>query len=334
MKAIALISGGLDGILAARLTRESGIEVIPVYFDIPFHQKENKLFSNGRDKTAIISSSLGPEAITVDISSDFFALLLNPKYGYGSNMNPCIDCKILMLKKAKELMLQKQASFIVTGEVLGQRPMSQTKRNFLIMDKECGLEGLVLRPLSAKLLPKTIPEEQGWVNKDFLLDFNSRGRRSQLALAEKFKITDYLAAGGGCLLTEPEFIKKIKDLISHGELNAENVELLKTGRHFRISETAKLIVGRDERENKELENAAKEKDLLFIPPDNTAGPNSLARGILSEDLIRLCCSITCYYCDNKDKAVLKITYRKIQSGEEDILEVSPVENSFLAGIRV
>ncbi len=334
MKAIALVSGGLDGILAARLARESGIEVIPVYFDMPFHQKENKLFSNGKDKTAVINNGVGAEAVIVDISSDFFALLLNPKYGYGSNMNPCIDCKILMFKKAKELMLNRQASFIVTGEVLGQRPMSQVKRNFMIMDKECGLERLVLRPLSARVLPKTIPEEQGWVNRDFLLDFNGRGRRPQLALAEKFKITGYLAAGGGCLLTEPEFVKKIKDLASHNELNAENVELLKIGRHFRISETAKLIVGRDERENKELENLAKENDFLLIPPDNTAGPTSLARGVLNEDLIRLCCSITCYYCDNKDKSALKITYKKIQEEIENIFEVSPPEDSVLAGIRV
>ncbi|MFH1441461.1 MAG: tRNA 4-thiouridine(8) synthase ThiI [Candidatus Omnitrophota bacterium] len=334
MKAIALVSGGLDGILAARLMQKSGIEVILVYFNIPFHQKEKALFSNAKDKIAIINSNLGREAVIVDISTDFFALLLNPKHGYGSNMNPCIDCKILMLKKAKELMLQQEASFIVTGEVLGQRPMSQTKRNFLIMDKECGLEGLVLRPLSAQLLPKTIPEEQGWVNKDFLLDFNSRSRKPQLALAEKFKISDYLAAGGGCLLTEPEFIKKIKDLISHGELNTDNVELLKTGRHFRISETAKLIVGRDERENKELENAAKENDFLFIPPGNVAGPTSLARGILNEDLIRLCCSITCYYCNNKDKSILKIGFKKIQAGEENILEVNPLENKILSGMRI
>lgn len=334
MKAIALVSGGLDGILAARLARESGIEVIPVYFDMPFHQKGKELFSKGKDKTGIINSNLESKTVTVDISPDFFTLLLNPKYGYGANMNPCIDCKILMLKKAKELMLQKQSSFIVTGEVLGQRPMSQTKRKFLIMDKECGLEGLVLRPLSAKLLPKTIPEEQGWVNKDFLLDFNGRGRRPQLSLAEKFNITGYLAAGGGCLLTEPEFIKKIKDLISHGELNKESVELLKTGRHFRISETAKLIVGRDERENIELENAAKENDFLFVPPGNAAGPTSLSRGILSEDLIRLCCGITCYYCDNKDKSVLKIGYKKIPAGEGNIIEVGPAEDSFLAGIRV
>jgi len=323
MKAIALISGGLDSILAARLIKEQGVEVRGLRFKIPFCHDGTKSVS-----------SLGIEAKDVNISDDFLKMLENPRYGYGSNMNPCIDCKILMLCKAKELMVQYDAKFIITGEVLGQRPMSQNKQALETVVKRAGVEGLVLRPLSAKLLPETIPESKGWVNRQNLFSFSGRGRKQQIELARIFGIKEYAQPAGGCLLTDPGFSKRLKDLMVHDGLRGEDIELLKIGRHFRFSERAKLIVGRNEKENARLANLARENDYLFMPTDELAGPTSLGRGILSEELIKLSCSITCRYCDINGNTNVDIAYRRISEKENKVLRISPIEETKLSSLRI
>jgi len=325
MKAIALISGGLDSILAGCLIKEQGIDILPVNFKIPFVKSRI---------SSLVADSLGKELKTVDISGDFLKLLEKPAHGFGSNMNPCIDCKILMLKKAKEMIQPQGAAFIVTGEVLGQRPMSQHKRALDIIAKKSGLDGLVVRPLSARLLPQTLPEKEGWIKRDKLLDFNGRGRLGQIRLAKDFGIKEYAQPAGGCLLTDPEFSNRLKDIILHQELNVSNIELLKFGRHFRISSDAKLIVGRNEKENKELENLAKDRDYLFYPHQELAGPTSLGRGDFSEDLIRLSCAITCRYCDLKGTASADIIYKRIPEKEDKILKVLPIEEDKLISFRI
>jgi len=331
MKAIALISGGLDGILAAKLIKDQGIEVIAVYFRIPFSRENRNL--SVEELKQICSDNLGAELKIVDISNEFLDLLIDPKYGFGANMNPCIDCKILMLRKAGELMLESKAEFVVTGEVLGQRPMSQRRDVFRLMDKDSRLEGLVLRPLSAGLLDETIPEQECWVNREALLAHNGRSRKLQIRLAGEYGIKNYAAAGGGCLLTEKLFVKKIRDLVIHKEFNRDNVELLKIGRHFRISDTAKFIVGRDEEENKRLAGLAGEQDYLFLPVEDFAGPSCLARGNLTPQLINLCAKIASYYCDLPGKA--KITYEKRCRGNEKvILDVLPIEQQNLEELRI
>ena len=323
MKAIALISGGLDSLLAAKLIAQEGVEVIGLKFKIPFYLNTVKTLVN-----------LGTEISEVDIGQEFLQLVLKPRYGYGANINPCIDCKILMFTKAKEFMEQLSAKFIITGEVLGQRPMSQHRQALELIEKKSGLEGLLLRPLSARLLPETIPEKQGWVKRENLLNFSGRGRRLQINLAKTLGIKDYAQPAGGCLLTDPLFSKKVKDLIAHGQLNRDNIELLKIGRHFRISPQAKLAVGRDEKENQELVSLAKEKDYLFFPQEDLAGPTSLGRGIFNEELLELCARITCRYCDLNGAIFSDIAYRRIPEEKNKVIKVSSLQESQLINMRI
>jgi tRNA U34 2-thiouridine synthase MnmA/TrmU len=239
-----------------------------------------------------------------------------------------------MLSKARALMQDLQAKFVITGEVLAQRPMSQHRQALEIIARGAGLEGLVLRPLSAKLLPETIPEKEGWVRRDGLLNFSGRTRKPQVELAKSLGIKDYPNPAGGCLLTDPEFANRFKDLISHGELDINNVELLKLGRHFRLMPDAKLIVGRDERENDQLTGLACENDYLFFPTDEVAGPTSLGRGNFNEELIRLSCGITCRYSDLNGLTDTAIVYRRIPEKEGSLLKVFPLKEAELINYRI
>lgn len=311
--------------LAARIVQGQGIETIPLNFVIPFCN-----VSNYAGKSA---QALGLELRRVDIAEDFLEVLKNPRYGFGSNMNPCIDCKILMLGKAKKMMREWNAEFIVTGEVLGQRPMSQHRQALNIIEKRSGLEGLILRPLSAKLLDETWPEKEGWVNRSRLFNLSGRSRKPQIELAKNFKIKDYANPAGGCLLTDSGFAKRLEDLLTHNEMNMKNIELLKVARHFRVSESAKLAVGRDERENNLLEKLAEEDDYLFMPKD-TAGPVSLGRGIFNSDLIKLCCAITSRYCDRNGNSETDIIYRKQSLNIDGSLRIAPIQESKLKSLRI
>jgi tRNA U34 2-thiouridine synthase MnmA/TrmU len=334
MKAISLISGGLDSILAAKIIQSQRIEVIPLNFKIPFSQAAKKISSQNQNKIKEVAANLGIELKTVDITKEFLELLESPRYGFGSNMNPCIDCKIFMLTKARELLGPWGAEFIITGEVLGQRPMSQNRQSLELIEKRAGLEGLLLRPLSAKLLPETIPEQRSWVQRDKLLGFSGRSRRPQMELARELGIKEYPNPAGGCLLTDPEFAKRLKELIAHQELSLENIELLKIGRHFRISPRAKLMVGRNEKENEELLKLAEENDYLFMPTEKIAGPTSLARGEFNEESLKLCCSITCRYCDLDGETETEIIYRKIPGKEDNILKAAVIEEGRLVSLRI
>jgi tRNA U34 2-thiouridine synthase MnmA/TrmU len=315
------MSGGLDSTLAAKIVKEQGIDVIGLKFKIPF-------------STNSIQKSADLEIREIDISEKFLKILLNPRYGYGSRMNPCIDCKILMLNKARELMDEWGAKFIITGEVLGQRPMSQYKQALMTIAKRADLEGLVLRPLSAKLLPETLPEKEGWIKRENLLAFSGRGRKNQIELAKTLGIKEYNQPAGGCLLTDPEFSRRLKELITHNELNLNNIELLKIGRHFRISPEAKLIVGRNREENMQLINFGRENDYLFYPPDDLAGPTSLGKGKFNEELLKLSCSITSRYCDLNDKREADMIFMKIPKKEEKRLHVSSLEDNWLLTLRI
>jgi len=331
MKAIALISGGLDSILAARTIQEQGIDVLPLNFYIPF-------FSRPKEKPrqniiSFVKNTLGKELKIIDISKDFLKILENPVYGYGANMNPCIDCKILMLTKAKELMHSFGCAFIVTGEVLGQRPMSQHRQALELIEKKSGLSEYLLRPLSAQHLTETLPEKKGWVDRKKLLNISGRSRRPQIKLAEFFKFKDYPNAAGGCLLTDAEFVKRLKDIINNNDLDVRNIELLKFGRHFRFSQSAKLIVGRDERENEQLLNLAKAHDYIFMPKD-AAGPTCLGVGDFNEELIHLSCAIACRYCDRNGNVNINITYRKFSDKEDNCLGLSPVKESAIMKYRI
>lgn len=299
-KAIALYSGGLDSILSIKLILEQGIDVIGVYFRTPF--LNNQPDSYGEEYLDI-------PLIYIDLGEEYQEIMLNPKHGFGKNKNPCIDCRILMFKKAGEIMVEKDATFIISGEVLGQRPMSQCKKNLNLIGEESGFEGCILRPLSALLLPETEPERCGVVDRSKLLDIQGRSRKRQIDLAKQWGIKDYPSPAGGCRLTEPGFAHRVKDLLSKKKdgFSDNDIELLKIGRHFNIHENAKLVVGRNEKENKMLLFLSNTNDYLFSPSINK-GPVSLLRcynGLIEndpklEELLKLTCRITARYCDKKD----------------------------------
>jgi len=299
IKALALVSGGLDSLLAAKLIKDQGLEVIGLHFKIPFCKLDiKKSFPD-----------IGIKIIEVNLACEFLKLIRDPRYGFGSNMNPCIDCKILMFAKAKELLLKLGARFIITGEVLGQRPMSQNKQALKLIKQESGLGDLLLRPLSAKFFSPSLPEREGWVEREKLLDFNGRARSPQMQLAKSLGITKYANPAGGCLLTDPCFSKRLKELLEHEELNLDNLELLKVGRHFRLRKNARLAVGRNEDENNLLMRLARPGDYLLYPQNDLAGPTSLARGLVGAGLLDLCSQITSAYCDTADHGEINIIYR-------------------------
>jgi len=249
-------------------------------------------------------------------------------------MNPCIDCRILLFKKAKELMQQEGAAFVITGEVLGQRPMSQKLKTMRLIEDQSGLTGLVLRPLSAKVLGLSLPEREGWINREKLLAISGRGRREQFDLADKFGINDYPCPSGGCLLTDPEFTRRIRDLLVHEEFTLKNIYLLKVGRHFRLDKTTKLVVGRNESENSKLAGLSQQGDFLFIPDEQTAGPTCLGRGKLNKELINLSCRIASRYCDSNGNPDIDITYKEAAEKETKTLRVLPLEEERLVGLRI
>lgn len=337
MKAIALLSGGLDSTLAAKIIQDQGIEVVALHFTSPFclcdkHSPKNiRLNSGCRNEAFEVSKNLGIELKVMNKGNEILEIIKKPKHGFGSNMNPCIDCRILMFKKAKVYMEEIGASFIFTGEVVGQRPMSQKKHIMSLIDKEAGLTGLVLRPLSAKLMPETLPEKDGWVKREKLLDITGRTRKPQIALAEGYNIKDYPCAAGGCLLTDPEFSKRLKDLLKFGELTQDEIRLLKIGRHFRFSEHTKLVVGRDEQENEQLLKLKQEGDCIIFPKE-AKGPAGLLRGKVAEDYIAKSAGIIARYCDRIGVERVEILFSSDKESGE--IEVEPMANEALKAIRI
>lgn len=265
--ALVLFSGGLDSILAVKILEEQGVRTKAITFkSYFFDEKQAKKAAEGMRLSLKI----------IDISKEHLKIVKNPKYGYGKRMNPCIDCHILMLKKAKQIMQKQKFDFIATGEVLGERPMSQNKKALQQIEKESSLTGYLLRPLSAKLLKATIPENKGLIRREKLLDISGRSRRKQIALAEKWKIKKYPAPAGGCLLCDLEFCKRLKGLFRICPKCAGNdIELLKLGRHF-WSDRVKIVVGRNREENKKIKKLAKGKDILIEIKD-WPGPLTLIR---------------------------------------------------------
>lgn len=334
MKAIALISGGLDSTLAAKLMRGLGLELIALNTVSPFCLCNHRSSLGCFHGASLAAKELGLSLLSINVSKELLEVVKNPKHGYGSNMNPCIDCRILLFKKAKEAMQKEGASFVITGEVVGQRPMSQKRQTMRLIEKESGLDGLVLRPLSARLLEPTIPEKDGWVNREKLLSINGRGRRQQISLANEFGINDYPCPSGGCLLTDPEFSRRLKDMMKYQELNLGDIQLLKIGRHFRLSDMAKLIVGRNELENGQLLALASEGDYIFEPDEQTAGPNALGKGIFNKELLELACAITSRYCDSKGLSDTEIVYTIFPGKEGKTVKVSRGEKSRFESVRI
>ncbi len=281
-KALALFSGGLDSILAVRLMQEQGIEVEAITFVLPFFSCSGN--GTERDLEAErVANQLGIPLRVISFGSDFLELIRNPRHGYGKAVNPCIDCRIHMLARARERMEECGADFIVTGEVLGQRPMSQRRDAMWVVERESGLEGLLLRPLSARHFEPTIPEREGWVDRERLPAIKGRSRKEQMRLADELGVSEYPNPGGGCLLTEVSFAPKVRDLFQHSQqLDPRDFRLLRVGRHFRLDSGHKLIIGRDEKDNLRLEQA-------LLPEETSLGwmDGTTPLGMLSGEPDRL-----------------------------------------------
>lgn len=284
-RGFSLMSGGLDSQLAIKVLERAGAEVEALCFSSPFFSSELAR------KTA---DSLGVKLNIIDFTDDIISLVENPKRGFGGAMNPCIDCHATMIKRAGELMVERGFDFVATGEVMGQRPMSQNKQSLGIVERDSGLKGRLVRPLSAKLLEPTIPESEGILNRDALLDIQGRSRDRQIALAEEFGIKEYPSPAGGCKLTEDGFCRKLKDLKDNETLaNRRLVELLVVGRRFRLPDGTSVILGRDRVDNARLKN---EKDLgVVLAPINCPGPTALIPEVKSENDLMLALELVCTY---------------------------------------
>jgi tRNA U34 2-thiouridine synthase MnmA/TrmU len=288
VKAIALFSGGLDSILAFKVIEEQGIEVQGVTFSTPFF---------GPQKALATARRIGLPLAVLDITDEHLQMLHSPRYGYGKNMNPCIDCHTLMLKVAGRRMEESGADFVFTGEVLGQRPMSQGKQSLWVVAKNAGYPDRILRPLSAALLPETEPERTGKVDRGRLCDIEGRGRKRQMEMAVRYGIDSYPAPAGGCLLTDPIFARRLRDLFERNPGHKmRDIELLKVGRHFRLGQTTRAVVGRNAMDNGTIEKLVEPGDAL-IRTDRFPGPTVLVPGGGDDDAILLAAGICARYSD-------------------------------------
>lgn len=320
MRCLALLSGGLDSILAARTIMEQGIEVLGLCFVTPFF---------GPDNARGAAWQLGIRLVEHDFTDTFFEMMKRPRYGFGGNMNPCIDCHGLMLKTAHGLLDKYNASFLITGEVLGERPMSQTRGGLNAVLKLSADRDLVLRPLSAKLLEPTKPEREGWVDREKLYDISGRGRKRQESLAKKYEIKEYPQPAGGCLLTDIKFSKRLKELLAHEGFVKEDIELLKLGRHFRLGPKTKLVVGRNLEENKKLLESSLSSDAILRPQRPVKGPVGLLRGPSDVETLKGAGGILGRYCDIGSQSINISVYRDKTVG--DTLTVRPWSDSEVTG---
>ncbi len=339
-KAIALVSGGLDSALAVAVVKRLGVDVLALHASIgysPGFMRAEIAGERPEDlaaaEAARMSAAFGVPVRILDLVEEYFGVLLNPRHGYGANVNPCIDCHLFMIRKAKEVMEREGARFVFTGEVLGQRPMSQNYKALELIDRESGLDGLLVRPLSARLLPETLAEKNGWIARDGLLDIQGRSRRRQMELAAELGVTGYASPAGGCMLTDENYAAKLKDWMRHrGEapLTHEETLLFSVGRHFRLSPSVKAVVGRREAENHYLERAWR-SEWLAMPVD-VPGPTVLVQGPAADEDLRLGASLVARYCDAKSSPSVKVAVRK--GDEEKIFEIAPAPEDNVERLRI
>ena len=315
MKAIALFSGGLDSTLAMKMIIDQGIEVIAVNIYTGFGSTRDRLehMQNQCDQ-------VGAELKIIDIQSEFLQdVLFDPKYGYGKNFNPCIDCHAKMFAVAKRVMEAEGASFLISGEVMGQRPMSQNKDALQTVLNESNCDGLLLRPMSAKMLAPTIAEEKGWVDREKLEGITGRSRDRQLEMVKEIGLENFESPGGGCLLTDENFGKKMFDFIKYDKFEVKDIPLMKFGRHFRLSDGAKLVVGRDKEENGYLQDIDNDK-YYHIRTVGLPGPHAMLSKNASENDKALAARIILTYC----KTSVENSYTLSFDGEE--VRSSPLES--------
>ncbi len=323
-KGLALVSGGLDSTLAVKAILDQGIKMEAVHFTTPFCSC---------DKCSV--NALGEEfdipVQHIYVGQEFLDILVDPPHGYGSQVNICIDCRILMLRKAHELGEKIGADFYVTGEVLGQRPFSQRMRAMRLIEREAGLEGKILRPLSAKLLPETDVEREGVVDRASLHAIRGRRRLPQMELAEELGVYDYPCPSGGCLLTDPQFARRLRDYLENeGRPVLEDMVFLRVGRHFRVGE-ARVIVGRNEGENNRLQSLAEGRGIPHMSVSGHMGPVTILLGGLDDEVIGRSAAITARYSDAPRDVQVDVEYH---DGAINILKAVAVSEDELENMRI
>ncbi len=332
IKCISLLSGGLDSILSTRLMLEQGIDTEALTLNNDFHPRPTGAHDDTPPRRAALQ--LGVPLHEIYEPELFLEMLRNPVYGYGKNINPCIDCRMLLLRLAKKRMEETGANFVVTGEVIGERPMSQRRDAMEMIEKRSGLVGYILRPLSAQLLEPTVPENEGWVDRSQLLAIQGRSRKPQMALAEKFGITEYPSPAGGCLLTDPGFAVRMRDLMKHDtSFDSNDVTLLKYGRHFRLPSGARVVVGRDHDENIAISALARPDDVLLLAAD-FPGPITLVRGGMEEDTLLTAAALTAKYGKGRAESTVSVTCRKPDETILATLDVAPAPAEMIETLRV
>ena len=325
MRALALLSGGLDSTLAVKLLLDQGIDVVALKFTSPFCLCDQ----NDKCYAFEVAKRFNIPLKVMNKGKEYLAIVRRPRFGYGSAMNACIDCRIFMLRKAKKYAKEVGAKFIFTGEVLDERPMSQHKRALSIIEKEAGLEGRILRPLSAVLLGETEAEKRGWVNRNRLLAIRGRSRKAQIALAKRFEINDYPCPAGGCLLTYKGFANKVKDLFDHRkELTLKDIVLLRIGRHFRFGQN-KIVVGRNKGEN-EMLLGLKDSDYVFEVP-RYGSPVAILQGRKTIKAIEYAARLTAMYSDAKGNRVL-VRYGRVKPSRR--ITVRPTSKEEIGQFRI
>jgi tRNA U34 2-thiouridine synthase MnmA/TrmU len=328
-KAIGLLSGGLDSTLAVKMILDMGFEVIALNFKTPFCccDSEDKCYSES------VAQKFNIPLKRIYGGEDYLEVVKNPKHGYGRNMNPCLDCRIFLFKKAKQLMEEVGADFIFTGEVLGERPMSQRLSAMKLIEKESDLKGKVLRPLSAKLLEPTLVEKDGTVEKEKLLPIQGRSRKTQIALAKSYQIEDYPCPAGGCLLADKNFAQRLAESFKHGEDSLRNIFLLKIGRHFRLPTKAKVIAGRNQKENEVLLSLSLPVELKFTV-EGYKSTYVLLLGDPTFENQTQAARICARYCDEKGLEALTVKIWSNSPEECQKIEAFPMEEDLLSSIRI
>jgi hypothetical protein len=322
-----MFSGGLDSTIAVHLMQQQGMDVLALHFILPFYS-EFGLAHEGIKKRA---EKLGVPLRIEEEGEEYLAMFKSRQYGFGKNVNPCLDCRIHRLEKAKRIMEETGASFVATGEVVGQRPMSQRRDCLDIIEKKSGLKGFILRPLCAKILRPTLVEERGWVKRDDMLDLSGRGRKGQIAYAARYGLS-YSAPAGGCLLTNARTADRYADLAANSpEFSLNDFKLLAWGRHFRINPSLKFIIARDDGENDMLYKLARPDDTVLIMKD-LLGPLGILRGAYTQEEARLACSIFTKYTRARINSVAAV--EMTGNGVKRIVEVAPADEELCDKYRI
>ena len=334
IKVLGLLSGGLDSHIATKLMVNLGYDVTVMNFMSPFCNCTKKSDSC-KSAAHKIASEEGIQIKTAFMGDEYLEIVRNPKFGYGSGVNPCLDCRVLMFSQAKQAMNEIGAKFIFTGEVLSQRPMSQMKHKLMKIEKEAGLEGLIVRPLSAALLEPTIPEKEGWINREEMLAISGKSRKVQLEVGREMGIPEEnLCSSGGCLLTDKHFALKMRDLIGHTEsTNVKDARLLQVGRHFRLNESVKVIVGRHMEDNEKLERMACDKDTV-ITIRNFNGPYVIVTGKPENGTSELAARIAARYASAPKGVEVECEFTDMSTKQTEVMTVLPLPDAELDKYRI